>query len=339
MSTDFETYFEQNAVDGVLPEDAMARLLVGDMGETATAEAGETPEPAPAEEQEPEQQPASDPEGEGKPDEQAADEVPVILAKDGKNTIPYDKLIEARDEAKAAKAANQALMQEMESIKAQIEAMNKPAEEKPPQTPVVDLEDLEQQYQEALDEADSAKALQLRGQINAELKRIAKAEAVSEFEALQSERQRAAEAKSAQQLLDDAAVDIAKQYPELDMAGEAADKEKIAEVVEYRDFLISSKGIPAHEALKKSALRVMGEPKSKEQKQTESDISAQGKAAQVKEPQVKQRTPTTMSDIPAGTVPHHDELEAMSQMSNTAMLGKFMSMDPAKIMETIGRLV
>ena len=57
--------------------------------------------------------------GDGKPDpEEPADDEPVVLAKDGKNTIPYEKLVEARNEAKAAREEHARLVQEMESIKA-----------------------------------------------------------------------------------------------------------------------------------------------------------------------------------------------------------------------------
>ena len=124
-NSNIETFFEQNAVDGVLGEEAMVKLLTGDMGENT---AGETPEPAQDGEVKPEQQPAyNQSEGEGKPEDATATgegEEPVILAKDGKNIIPYEKLIEAREEAKAAKAETQVLMQEMESIKEQIASLN-----------------------------------------------------------------------------------------------------------------------------------------------------------------------------------------------------------------------
>ena len=46
-----------------------------------------------------------------------------------------------------------------------------------------------------------------------------------------------------------------------------------------------------------------------------------------------------LSDIPAGTAVHTDEAEALAQMSNTALLGKMMNMDPTKIESLISRAV
>jgi len=91
-------FFDANQVDGVLPTDKMLGLLFA--GEPAAPEPEPAPEPAepaaaaPAE-------PASEPAP--KEPEPAAD--PVILAKDGVHTIPFEKLVEARTEASTAKTA------------------------------------------------------------------------------------------------------------------------------------------------------------------------------------------------------------------------------------------
>lgn len=333
MDQNFEQYFEQNATDGVLSDDAMAKLLIGDMGDTATAEAVATPDTAPVEDQ-PEQQPADETAGDGKPDNRAADEAPVVLAKDGKNIIPYEKLVEAREEAKSAREAQQALMQEMKSIKAQVAEMN--ASRQQPQQEVkaatsVDVTELERQWYDALEEGDSEKALGIRKQINDELKRQAIEAAKADYAQAIEENRKAEAEQTAMSLLQQVANDVIKSYPSLDQNSPNADTEKIAEVVEYRDFLISSKGLTPHDALAKAASRVMGEPA----KPTGGDTPVPAKTS----PKVNVRTPTTMSDIPAGTAPHHDEVEALMQMSNTAMLGKFMSMDANKIMETLGRMI
>ena len=52
---------------------------------------------------------------------------PVILAKDGKHTIPYEKLTEARENAKTEKARADALQAELDALKSQ--ANTKPATE------------------------------------------------------------------------------------------------------------------------------------------------------------------------------------------------------------------
>ena len=339
MSKDFEQYFEQNATDGELSDDAMAKLLVGDMGDTAMADAADVPAAAPTVEVEPETQPAQPPEGDGKQGEGAGEgeAEPIILAKDGKSVIPYDKLVEARSEAKAAREANQALMQEMESIKQQVAAMNagnvQPPPQRKPEQPPPDITQLEREWHEAMLDDDTDKMVEIRGKINGEIARQTRAEITGEIRAEQAAREQQAQAITAQQLLDQAAAETVKQYPELDASNGEGDSAKIAEIVEYRDFLIASKGIPAHEALQVAAKRVMGDSK------VQTGPAAGDTAAPKASPPVKARTPTTMSDIPGGTAPHHDEAEAMMQLSSPALLGKMMGMTPDKIMETLARVV
>lgn len=115
--------------------------------------------------------------------------------------------------------------------------------------------DLERQYQEAIFEADDDKALEIRAQINAEVRRLAKEEALQAFEAKEQEKSKRAEADQAQALLQEAADELVKTYPILN-----TDQDKVAEVVEWRDFLISTKRIAPHEALKQAAVRVCGAP-------------------------------------------------------------------------------
>ena len=154
---DFEKFFEENAVDGVLPEEAVVRLLVGDTeGENNS---GDAPDSAPTEEpatSEPAAEADAAPEGDGKPD---ADEEPVILAKDGRNTIPYEKLVEARNEAKAAREEREALLQEMESIKAQLAAKADDGKGEPaPADMDAELEDLKEQLSDLPDSLQSGRA-------------------------------------------------------------------------------------------------------------------------------------------------------------------------------------
>ena len=95
-TTDLE-YFEANQVDGVIPPEKMAGLLLG--GELPAVEAEQ--EAVPEEEAQPE------PMKEVVPAEPAAvpEKEPVIMAKDGVHTIPYEKLVEARVEASSARTA------------------------------------------------------------------------------------------------------------------------------------------------------------------------------------------------------------------------------------------
>lgn len=88
-------YFQQNAVDGNLTPEQMVELLALPEGEiTEEVKSGE-PESA----SEPEQETKAG-EGDEAAPEQEDPETTVILAKDGKHTIPFERLQEARESEK-----------------------------------------------------------------------------------------------------------------------------------------------------------------------------------------------------------------------------------------------
>lgn len=129
MSTTPQEFLQTHAPDGVLsPEhaDQLMALYEGDTGTQATAapESG-APDAAPAgtttktaEQGNPEPQPAA---ALPAPTEVGPANA-VILAKDGKHTIPYEKLTEARDGEKHWKAQHEAATQELQALKAQSQA-------------------------------------------------------------------------------------------------------------------------------------------------------------------------------------------------------------------------
>ena len=122
MSTQTE-FLQQHAPDGDLTPEQAAQLLELAEGDTGTApetvdapasstvtddttasEQGSTNEPA-----------APDTTQSQEPDPATA----VVLAKDGKHTIPYEKLVEAREGEKHWKAQHEALAAELASLKEQ----------------------------------------------------------------------------------------------------------------------------------------------------------------------------------------------------------------------------
>lgn len=105
-----------DSIDGVMTPEQAAQLLDWDgEGDTpATGETGSKPDAAP-EADDKAQNEAEAGNNEQEPDPANA----VVLAKDGIHTIPYDKLVEAREQAKAAKAAEEAARQELEQLRAQ----------------------------------------------------------------------------------------------------------------------------------------------------------------------------------------------------------------------------
>lgn len=350
-----EQYFEAHAVDGVLSDDDMARLLVGGAteGDTAAmAESGEAPAPASDEKSEQNAEAAS-PEGDGKPDDDqeagtdGEGDPQGILAKDGKNIIPYDKLIEAREEARAAKAEQAALRQEMESLKAQINGINKQQDDEregeggEPEGDKKDIVAMEREYIAAMMEGDEDKAIEVRSLINAEIARQARESAVSDMTASR-------QAIEGESLMNAAVNDVLEKFPVLNL-DKGGDEAALNKVIRWRDFIIHSEGLPPHEALVKAAEEVLGAQTDHPAKQTGrqgQQPAAAGDKAGERNPgkttpgqPSRPTVPTSLSDIPAGTAAHHDEAEALGQMSESALLDKMMQMAPEKIESLIAKVV
>ena len=179
--------------------------------------------------------------------------------------IPRARFNEVNSKLKEEREARERLearLLELEQAATATQPSNATEQRQDAQAPAVQQMDsdkvileLERQYQEAIFEADDDNALQIRAQINAEVRRLAKEEALQAFEAKEQEKSKRAEADQAQALLQEAADELVKTYPILD-----TDQGKVAEVVEWRDFLISTKRIAPHEALKQAAARVCGPP-------------------------------------------------------------------------------
>lgn len=342
-----DSYFEQHAVDGTLPDEAMANLLTGDPGDTAapSADSGTTPDPAPESTEKANNDAAGAKAGDGKPGDTAdaeGDSQPVVLAKDGKNVIPYEKLVEAREEAKAAREENQALMQEMESIKAMVSGLNNqqagqpPAQTAEPQAPEqsaidAELADLKEQLADLpevvafVERATKGPLHQielLKQQVEALTGQIApmqanaqKSEAEAHYQAIKSAHYDA-----------DAIVDA----PEF---GTWLQKQP--------SFVQDSYSAVLERGTAKQVVELFTAFKDATGWGKESNATAGDTAAPAGNQPAKVRTttPTTLSDIPAGAAPHHDEAEALMQMPAHLLVQKFLSMDPAKVAELLPKLV
>src|SRR5690554_438669 len=130
MSTEHEQFFQDLDPDNITPEQAAQMLEFGWEGDTDSQEpetGGDAPDTSTdtddnaeqdAEQAENEQagseEPAGEPEGE--------DPAPVLLAKDGKHTIPYDKLVEAREGERHWREQAEAASRELEALKQQAQA-------------------------------------------------------------------------------------------------------------------------------------------------------------------------------------------------------------------------
>ena len=131
MTTTQQTEFlQQHAQDGVMTPEQAAQFLELAEGDTGTKlpDTSSVPSAAPADAEASTNQTA-----ELEPSKNAGEATPtpsdvqpdpantVILAKDGKHTIPYSKLEEARQAEQAARAAAQAAQNELAALRAQAE--------------------------------------------------------------------------------------------------------------------------------------------------------------------------------------------------------------------------
>lgn len=336
-----ESFFEQNAVDGALSDEAMAKLLTGDLGDTVapSTDSGDTPAPAPdtAVTKEATGDNAEPPAGDGKPDggTEGDDEPSAVLAKDGKNIIPYEKLVEAREEAKAAREANQALMQEMESIKQALADLNgqqqgaPKAEEAAAATPQEnELAELKEQLSDlpeviAFVEKYTGSHLQQIDMLKQQIAIL-----TSKLEPIaQTAEKRVAE----------------DHFTAIKTAH--ADADAIVESKEFSEWMSKQPSFAraAYDSVlergtTQQVIEMFQAFKDATQWGQTAPPASAGDTAQPGKP-VKVVTPKSLSDIPAGSAPHHDEAEALTQMPMNNLIQKMMSMDPAKINEMVSRLV
>lgn len=136
------------------------------------------------------------------------------------------------------------LQEEMATLKA---SQVKPEETKESNEPEVSVDDLELAAANALMEGDVAKYQQTQKQIRQMVVDEAKAQARADFADQEARRSLAETAR-----------ELEGKYP--DLHPETGNKDKINEVIEWRDFLITQKGTAAPQALRQAVERVMGSP-------------------------------------------------------------------------------
>jgi len=130
MSTQQDEFYQNLDADNITPEQAAEMLEIGWQGDTDTPESetggeapaastesdgGEADDQAKNDEQQHEQDKgAADDKGQ---QDSGSQQEPVLLAKDGKHTIPYEKLVEAREGEKHWKEQAEAQAAELERLK------------------------------------------------------------------------------------------------------------------------------------------------------------------------------------------------------------------------------
>lgn len=286
---------------------------------------GETTSATPDAETTTDETPATEVESESVTEE-AEQTAPVVLAKDGQHTIPYEELLSARDQAKHYEqiAREQAAL--IESLKASAPAQDAAPEEN-------ELAELQAEYADAklLDEPERELAAWTKIQTLIEQRAEQRTREAVSAEFAQRDAQAAqAEAEAS---LGATVAKAVEAYPFLDSTKPDANAEAIADVVTWRDALIA-KGDPAHVALAKAVQKFapLYAP-------APAVVPSASKAAAQAIANAKTKPPASMSSIPSAATPPTDELQAMAGLSYSSMQEKMMSMSPEKIMQLINKTV
>lgn len=333
QTRDFEFFMDKPDEFAALGEEDKALLYAGGslQGDTVTEPAAEVP---PLEGAESSETPAAatTPTDANDPGSAAAEQ-PVILARDGKNTIPFEELATARERATQLERENAELAERLkQQTPPAAETVTPPADAPTPPT-TIDIDALEDQHFEATLEGDKERAMDLRRQINAEIQRRAELAAV---ERVSADRDANAAATAAQKAFDDTVAKALADYPFLDIKSDVKNDAAINDVREWRDYRISQGDAP-HEALAK-AVEKFGPIYSPKTQTAPAVPDAATKAAQAIA-NAKSSPPKSLSDIPAGTSAHHDEAGALMQMGGSDLMAKFAGKSPEQIEALMAKVI
>ena len=306
MTTQAE-FYEANAVDGNLSDVQMMQMLNLPEGDSAQAQVSvpdaETP-PEPA-----------------VPVEVTAVEAkPVILAKDGVHTIEYEKLVEAREEAKHWKQVA------LDAQAAKPEAQKAP-EPAAVETLGVDDEDLfgdfsEEGIKNGVKKLVASERDVIRQEMRAELEK--------ELAPLKEQRaMTAAEAHFAA---------IEAVHPDVDSIAQSAefkawiDKQPSFVRDGYQSVIAGGTADQVIEALntyKQASGKLAAAP-------VKADVAAAAQAAIAK---AQSKPPMSLSEIPAGSMVASDEAEAALEKSSAGMMSMFEGKTPEQIANLMNRLL
>lgn len=340
--TTADDFIQQHAPDGSMTAEQAAQLLELAMGDTGVKpDSSEAPAAAP-EQQQPE------PSGE-QPQAQAAEPEPadaVLMAKDGKHTIPYERLTEARQQAQQYKGQLEEKLTRMQELEQELAAARAAAqqpdsvEQKAPDVEQeADIRVLRRQLREAIYEGDDAKAEALEDQIDSltAKRQISIAEQrVSdlrkEIESLQQHKQEDAAAAHFRA--------IYEKHPDADSIAESK------ELVEWVDAQVDALPSAVRADVRAGYQRVLSSGSAQEvvelldafkagrNQQPPADLKA---AAQQAVAKAAAAAPASLSDIPGGRVAPASRDEALASMSGPELADAMASMTPEQIEAYLSR--
>ena len=336
MTTTQSEFFQAHAVNGELTDAQMLQMMNLPEGDTSALLDSGTPDAAAPEQVKPDsgQGPTNEKTNDSATTPEPDPEKAVVLAKDGVHTIPYEKLVEARDGAKHWKDQAEAAMAELTALKAQAQ-QRADAGQAPTQTDAavataqaaiaqgVDPEIFGDFSEEALAKGIQALVdMRVQEQVDAAMSKALaplqqkqQAEAANaHLSAIYAAHPDADSIAESKELADWIAA-----QPSFARAGYQAvlQQGSTAEVIEFFDTFKQATGKAAQQT-------ATGKP----------DVAAAAQAALAK---AKAPVPTSLSEIPAGSKAHHDEAEALMEMSDGNTLSSFMAKSPEQIRALLER--
>jgi len=306
-----EQYFEK--LEGELTDEQMARFLTGN-GDTAIEET-----------------PALDTE-EVKEEEQKEEVKPVILAKDGVHTIEYEKLVEARNDAKAAKEEVESLRNTLAEREALLESL-KAAKEQDAATGTTEATD---SLRESVKE-DFPELLELMEHSNASVVKELRAEMA------ELKKQISADLAPVMKTTNDTIAE--KHFGTIRDAHKDFDDIMAApEIMEWVDkhpgpIKAAYMNIIEHGTAKDVIDMVTAFKDAHPAPVGDTTDTVAMKAAEAEKKATGKSVPKSLSDIPAGTAAHHDEAGAMQNMTPVQLMNKFVGKSPNEIMEFLDRTI
>ena len=353
-AVEMERFYEANAVDGELSPEKTEELLQAALsgGDVDTASAGDkdggvAPDPAKEETAEPEQ-PEAPPE-EAKEPEPEADEEPVIVARDGRNTIPYSELADAREGLKAAKAANEELAAQMQKLQEEMSVLkgmgvgaNPPPGEQPePENPaVVKLREDWPEVAEAVEgivggQRERIKELEaLVAQLQPTTEQLAADRAASaHYNAITTAHPDAGDIVNSQAFADWQAAQPGFMRQIFEHVIQQGTTEQVIELLDgFKQANPGWGNSPSPAGQPPQGRGLNGDA-------TASDNAAREAAVQAARAKAGSSAPKSLSDIPGGSAVETDATEALMQMGPGARLDKMLAMAPDKIEEMLRRAV
>ena len=318
-------YLDHQDADGNLTDAQMAQMLTldqqGDTGtplpetdvpdiDAAPAEAQSPPETLPAE--------AAQPQPE-----------PVVLAKDGVHTIPFEKLEEARQQAQHWSRIAAEKDAEIARLMAATAPATQPAAEVPaePTGEAVTFGDYsDEDMKKGVQAVASAEVAKAVAAINAKFEQVlAPLKAQEQTTALEAHFKALTDAnpdhnqivsgQPLQDWIEKQPSFVRDQYKAVFERGNAA------QVIELVSTFKSQSGMGQPAAAASTAATAAQKAK---------DAIANAKSVRT----------TSLTDIPAGSTAHHNEADAIREMTNGGLMAKFGSMsDPSKILAQLDQLV